>query len=197
MVSFDFSWSLTPAALSCPALAHPPLSAIALVKVTDHHLELTLIHDSLAFALNDTSLAIGDEAMYAILHGPDDDLAAAYEDGRERFARQLQLTADRNQPLSKLTDFPTLEKARQWQVDNPRERLPIKLDFVLSADLPPGTRTVTFTFPTILSEIVLSNKNRPGQRTLAQLPPQARRNLPTHRRHHGHRQPEARRIATL
>src|SRR5437016_3082184 len=41
------------------AAAHPPLSAIAFVKVEPGgRMTVTLVHDSLAFALNDTSMAI-------------------------------------------------------------------------------------------------------------------------------------------
>src|SRR5215831_147857 len=94
------------------AEAHPPMATVALVKVEQGgHVTLALSHDSLAFALGDTSVAIGDEAMYAVLHGPDVDLAAAYQDGRERFSRQLQVFVD-GAPLSlQLVDSPTLEKA--------------------------------------------------------------------------------------
>src|SRR5947209_5020099 len=78
-----------------PAAAHPPLSAIAFINLDQRgHLTLSLPHDSLAFALDDTSLAIGDEAMYALLRGPQDDLAAAFQDGRERLQRQLRIEAD-------------------------------------------------------------------------------------------------------
>jgi hypothetical protein len=144
------------------AEAHPPLSTIASVKVEQGgHLTLTLSHDSLAFALGDTSQAIGDEAMYALLHGPDVDLAAAYQDGRERFSRQLQISADGSPLAFQLVDSPTLEKARQWQVENVRERLPLKLEFVASAELPTGTRSVVLTFPLILDQVVMSVE-RPG-----------------------------------
>src|SRR5882724_1936912 len=119
-------------AMTQMAAAHPPLAAIAFVKVEPGgHITLTLVHDSLAFALNDTSQAIGDEAMYALLHGPDDDLVASFQDGRERLGRQLQITVD-GRPLSfQVSDSPTVEGARRWQVENVSERLPVKLEFIV------------------------------------------------------------------
>jgi hypothetical protein len=148
------------------AAAHPPMAAVAYVKLEPGgRMTVTVVHDSLAFALNDTSLAIGDEAMYAILHGPDDDLAAAFQDGRERFQSQLAIAADGAALPFTLAQSPTLEKARQWQLDNPAERLPVRIDFVITADLPAQTRAVRFTFPKILDQVVLS-VDRPGREPL-------------------------------
>jgi hypothetical protein len=144
------------------AEAHPPMATVALVKV-EHggRVTLTLSHDSLAFALGDTSVAIGDEAMYGLLHGPDGDLAAAYQDGRERFSRQLQMFVDGGSLALQLVDSPTLEKARQWQLENVSERLPLKLEFVVSAELPAGAHSMAITFPQILDQVVMSVE-RPG-----------------------------------
>jgi hypothetical protein len=152
--------------LPCAAIAHPPLAAIAFVKVEPGgRLTLTLVHDSLAFALNDTSQAIGDEAMYTLLRGPDEDLAAAFADGRGRIRNQVRFAADGQALAFEIKASPAVEQARRWQVDNPGQRLPLKLEFVLAADLPAGARTVTFVFPAVLDQLVLSI-DRPGLETL-------------------------------
>ena len=68
--------------------------------------------------------------MYALLDAPDDELAAALLDGRERFQSAFLLTAD-SQPLSfTLTQSPEVASVRQWLRENHARQLPCKLDFV-------------------------------------------------------------------
>jgi hydrogenase/urease accessory protein HupE len=135
---------------------------VAQVKVEqDGRLSLTLTHDALAFALGDTPAAVGDEPMYALLHGPDVDLSAAFEDGRERLASRMLITGD-GQPISfQLREFPTLDKARTWQKEFPAERLPMKLEFVAAGVLSSGTKTLVLNFPEALGDVILSIE-RPG-----------------------------------
>src|SRR5206468_3160605 len=81
--------------MTATARGHPPVATAALVKVGDDgQVLITVIHDSLAFALNDTSARIGDREMYALLNGPEQDLAAAFADARQRFASGFHLSAD-------------------------------------------------------------------------------------------------------
>src|SRR4051794_4629971 len=79
---------------AAPALAHPILNASAILTVSrDGRVELTVRHDALAFALNDTRERISDEQMIALMRGPPSDLERALEDGQQRFASGFELRA--------------------------------------------------------------------------------------------------------
>ena len=142
--------------------AHPTLSSVALVKVTtDGRVRVTLIHDALAYALNDTSARISDPEMYALLAGPENELAAALKDGRERMESGFRLTADGTAVAFQVVEAPSVEAVKKWKAENPERRLPVKLDFVIEAALPPGAAEVTVKFPAILADVLLS-VDRPG-----------------------------------
>src|SRR5580765_2855805 len=82
-------------ALVMPVRAHPAVSTVAVVRVdSERHISVTLTHDALAYALNDTSARITDAQMYELLDAPDQDLGAALADGRERFTSAFGLFAD-------------------------------------------------------------------------------------------------------
>src|SRR5262245_33936118 len=77
------------------AAAHPTLTTAAVVTVrADGRVTVSVRHDVLAFALNDTSANVSDAAMYELLNGPDQGLADALEEARRRFARLFVLAAD-------------------------------------------------------------------------------------------------------
>ena len=144
------------------AWAHPAVSAVAIVKIEPGGaLRITLIHDALAFALNDTSARIGDPEMLALLDGPETELAAAFEDGRERMQSGFRLKAD-GVPLSREVILsPNLEAARAWKLEHPERQLPCKLDFVIQAEISRGAKTLTLRFPEVLADVILS-VDRPG-----------------------------------
>ena len=136
--------------------AHPPVATVALVDIDkDGAVVIHVVHDALAFALNDTSLRIGDREMYALLEGPEEDLAAAFADGRERFIAGFHLTsAEREVPLTSL-EAPDLASLHQWKVEHSGRTLPCKLEFVVRAQVPAGATGISFQFPEIMSDILL------------------------------------------
>src|SRR5207253_1959525 len=95
--------------------------------------EITLTHDALAFALNDTSARVSDPQMYELLDAPEADLAASLQDGKERFASGFRLIADGSELAFEITQWPSLEAVRRWKTENPNRQLPCKLDFVVRA----------------------------------------------------------------
>lgn len=153
--------SLVSRQASAFASAHPPLPTVGLVKVTAPQsiqpptVTVTIIHDALAFALNDTSKAVGDQAMHALLNAPDDELRAAFDDGLARMKVGLRLEADGKTLPFEVTDAPSVTSVKQWLADHPDRRLPCKLDFVVRATLPPGTKAITCRFPEILSDVLV------------------------------------------
>jgi hydrogenase/urease accessory protein HupE len=142
--------------------AHPTLSSIALVKVApDGTVQVRLIHDALAYALNDTSARISDPEMYALLAGPENELAAALQDGKERLQSGMQLMVD-GKPLSlEIVEAPTVEAVRRWKIENPSRQLPMKMEFVARATLPRGAAEMTLKFPAVLADVLIS-VDRPG-----------------------------------
>jgi len=142
--------------------AHPVVSTVGLVKVTsDGHVQVTIIHDALAFALNDTSARIGDPPMLALVYGPEEDLAAAFADGRERLGSGMRIWVDGKQTEFQVVQAPDLAAARQWKIEHPTRQLPCKMDYVISAELPKGAAKMVLRFPAVLSDVILS-VDRPG-----------------------------------
>ncbi len=156
------------AALLCIALcagvawAHPTLPTVALVKVTeDGRVRITLVHDALAYALNDTSARVSDSDMRALLSGPESELADAFKDARERLEGGFQLSADGAAVAFEIVDEPRVDAVRLWKEQNPGQPLPLKMEFGISAVLPRGAAAMTLRFPAVLSEVLLS-VDRPG-----------------------------------
>lgn len=144
------------------AAAHPALPTVALVKITpDRRITITLIHDTLAYALNDTSARIADADMLALLRGPEQDLIDALSDARERLVAGFELAADDRRIAPHLTQAPDIDAVRRWKLAFPSLPLPLKLEFVLTASLPPAASQITLRFPAVLSDVLLS-VDRPG-----------------------------------
>src|SRR5262245_14707119 len=99
-----------------PARAHPPVPTVAAVTISaDGTVVVTLVHDALAFALNDTSARIIDQQMYELLDGPEADLVAAFADGRARFPIGFRLLADGVRVPVEIVEAPGVEGVRRWQ----------------------------------------------------------------------------------
>jgi hydrogenase/urease accessory protein HupE len=140
-----------------PAAAHPAVAAVALIQVRDGgEVTIVLLHDSLSYALNDTPVHITDQQMYALLDGPGEDLAAAFEDGKERFEGALHLSADGRPLAFQLVSSPSIAGVHDWLKDNPSRVLPCKQQFVVKATLAPNTRMLRVQFPQIMGQIILN-----------------------------------------
>lgn len=150
------------AAIASAAAAHPPVATSALVKIdADGRITVTVRHDALAFALNDTSLNITDAPMYELLAGPDEAMTEAFDAGRDRFADLFRLLADDARIQVQVVESPTTAAVRAWQKDRPDRRLPVKLDFVARATLPAPARRIAVRFPDILGDVIVTF-DRPG-----------------------------------
>lgn len=142
--------------------AHPALPTVAILKVTpDARISVTLVHDALAYALNDTSVRVADPDMLALLNGPEQDLADAFADAGERIVGGFELEADGRRVVVHVAAAPSVEAARAWKRDFPSMPLPLKLEFVLTASLGPQASLCTVRFPAVLSDVLLS-VDRPG-----------------------------------
>src|SRR4030095_336790 len=102
--------------------------------------------------LNDTSLRIGDQEMYALLEGPEQELAAAFADGRERFIAGFHLTAAERDVPFEILQAPDLASMHQWKAEHSGRTLPCKLEFVIRAHVPTGATGISLQFPDILSD---------------------------------------------
>lgn len=159
--------SLRPAALVAailcallPSLAHarhPAVNAAALVQVDrSGAVTISLRHDALAYALNETPGLITDQAMFALLNGPRQDRVDIFAEGRERMAAALQLKADGRPIPITITRAPTAEDVDAWKRENPAGILPVKLEFIAQASFPLAAADFTITFPEVLGDVVLS-----------------------------------------
>lgn len=149
-------------ALGPSALAHPSFSATALIKVSPGgDLTLTLRHDALAFALDDLPSRIADRPMLEFLQAPEATQQEAFTQGRDRFATLTTLTADGTRVDLILVEAPTVAGLKAWRAGHTDRALPVKLDFVAHATLPPETRALTIEFPAVLGDCLLTI-DRPG-----------------------------------
>lgn len=135
---------------------HPPVPTVATVAIdADRIVTITILHDALAYALNDTSKRIGDPLMYALLNGPPQHITAACDDARQRFAISTKLFADGSAIPVQVTQSPTLDSINEWKADHPDLRLPCKMDATLRARLPDHAHAFTVRFSEILSDVVV------------------------------------------
>lgn len=152
--------------LACRAPAHPTLATMAFVEVSRDErggvVEVRVLHDVLAYALNDTSAAVLDWQMYELLEGPPEALGAALLDARERFEGAFWVMVDGQRVECELVECPTLDSVDQWRAENPQLRLPMAMHFVLRARLPDGAGELAVRGPHVLDEVLLVVR-RPGE----------------------------------
>ena len=145
------------AAVAC---AHPALGTVVSVRVVQTPdgdvVEVVVTHDALAYALNDTSTRVTDAQMRALVTGPREELAAALQDGRERFAAGFEISADGTRLALELVRTPTLESMDQWRLDSPTMTLPCKMDFIAHAALARGVRSIRVRAPEVFDQTILS-----------------------------------------
>lgn len=149
--------------LASRAAGHPTFSTSAVIKISpDGSVSISVRHDALAFALNDTSSNVSDAPMYELLNGSDQTMTGAFAEARNRFSRLFMLTADGKRVETRIVSFPTVEAVRTWQRDFPDRRLPVKMDIDAAAQLPLNSRGLSFRFPEVLGEIIVTI-DRPGR----------------------------------
>lgn len=142
------------------ARAHPALGTVVSVHVVQTPngpmIEAVVLHDALAYALNDTSTRVSDPQMRGLLEGPREELAAALQDGRERFASGFWIEVDGERLAIELVVTPTVEHVDQWRLDSPAMPLPCKGEFVARARLPRDARGIRVRAPEVFDQIILS-----------------------------------------
>lgn len=149
------------------AWAHPPVATSAVVRIrSSGQVEISLNHDVLAFALNDTSQNIPDGPMLELLNGPEEELAAALRDAAERFETLCVLTSDGARVPVKVTVYPGVKDLREHQARRPGYPLPIKQDLFADASVPSTARGIAIRFPEMLGIVVLT-VSRPGMEPVA------------------------------
>jgi hypothetical protein len=166
-------WTLLAAGVLAPAAAaHPGHQSGAVLTVApDGRVIVRVSVDALAFALNDRSRDVPDEAMRGLLEGPEADLRAALEESHARFVRLTELEVGGEPVALAVVSAPTLETVRAAPAGSDgRPRLPVHGEFVAEGRLPPGARSLTLRLPEIAGDVVLTVE-RPGQEpTAAPLP---------------------------
>ncbi|MFI4917858.1 MAG: hypothetical protein ACIAS6_15295, partial [Phycisphaerales bacterium JB060] len=160
------AWCMLVVLLAARAIAHPTLATMAIIDVTRDDaggvVEVRVLHDVLAYALNDTSAAVLDYQMYELLEAPRETLEAALTDARERFEGGFWVLADGQRVACELVRGPTIESVDAWREENPTLRLPMAMEFVLRARLPRGAGELAVRGPHVLDEVLVVVR-RPGE----------------------------------
>ena len=142
--------------------AHPAYLTDARVTIaSDGELRLSMRFDTLAFALNDTSARIGNAPMEALLDGPREELEARLTEARDRFVHGLSVSTDHGPWAVKQVDFPMAAAVLSWR-DTNRPVLPVLGEVRLEGKLPFGATSVSFRFPAVLDQVILTVE-RPGE----------------------------------
>lgn len=166
LLSLLFVTLLVPPLRAAAAPMHPAVSALVLIKASPGgRVSITVRHDALAFALNETPARISDEAMSDLLKAPPSDLQAALDDARARMGRGVLLAADAAPVPALVTEAPTAADVIAWKNSSPAPRLPVYMETVLTASLPQGAGRLSIRLPDVLGDIVVAI-DRPGQETL-------------------------------
>lgn len=145
--------------LACPTLAHPTLRTMVFIEVSRDEaggvVEVRVLHDVLAYALNDTSATVLDWQMYELLEASPEAFASALQDSRERFEGGFWVLADGERLDFELVECPTPESVDQWRLENPQLRLPIAMYFTLRARLPQDATELAVRGPYVMDEMML------------------------------------------
>lgn len=164
-----FLWILiiVMAPVALRAAPHPLLAASAVATITrDATVEIVVRCDSLAFALGSPPATINDEHMLQILDGPRAELERVYAEAKARFSAEFQISSGGAVlPVRELL-APTAEQAIAYKQANLRAPLPVKLEFIVRADLPRDSKSLTLKFPELLGDVILTVQ-APGDEPLA------------------------------
>jgi hypothetical protein len=140
-----------------PALAHPALFTSAHVYIQrDGRYQLFTSFDLLAFALQKTSLEIGDPPMNALLDGPPATLARKIAEARTNFTYNLKLQTDQGDAVISNLTFPTLKEVNEWKAPEGKPRLPVVASVEVDGRLPDDASQIRFQFPVFLGTVILT-----------------------------------------
>jgi len=142
--------------------AHPAVFTSAQIYIQpDGRCQLFTRFDLLAFALQKTSLEIGDPAMNELLDGPPDTLAKKIDDARANFIGNLKLQTDHGAGSISHLKFPTIKEVDEWKASEEKPRLPVVASVEADGRLPENASQVRFQFPVSLGPVILT-VNLPG-----------------------------------
>ena len=140
-----------------PAMAHPALFTSAHVYIQpDGRYQLFTSFDLLAFALQKTSLEIGDPPMNALLDGPPETLAGKIDEARTNFTSNLKLLTDQGDGVTSNLKFPTLKEVTEWKSPEGKPRLPVVASVEVDGRLPDDASQIRFQFPASLGTVILT-----------------------------------------
>ena len=151
------------------SVAHAHQAYLTVAQATiepDGGFHLVMQFDTLAFALNDTSARIGNPPMEALLAGQRPALEAALAEAKGRFAHGLTVTTDRGVATLRSIDFPGAAEVSAWK-ESATPVLPVVLPVRVVGQLPPGATSVTFRFPAIFDQVILTLE-RPGEEPVSE-----------------------------
>lgn len=158
-------------------LAHPPVATTAVSTVQpsagDAGARLTIVihHDALAFMLNDTSRAISDSAMDALLDDPNDaELERLARDASARFGTLTVVEVGGQRVPVSVDRAPSAADIRSWAVTR-TPRLPVKMDVSLAADLPFDATRFSIVLPEVLGPVVFTYDAGRGEPEMRLLTP--------------------------
>lgn len=132
--------------------AHPANVPSCLAKVKpDGTLTMRIRFDAIAFATGASPKEADDEAMTALIDGPENVLRETLADAAGRFRRGMMIG---NGGEIESLEFPTVMAVRRFLAGDPNPRLPVMLEAIVRARLPKGTRTVAFRYPDTFGVVI-------------------------------------------
>lgn len=140
---------------ACLAGAHPANVAASLAKVKpDGTYSVRIRFDLLALATGATPSDADDEAMNALLDGPDANLKSALADAESRFRSGFAILGAGTPSAPDAIPFPTVDEIRRYLKDDPRPRLPYMASVNVTGKLPKGTRSLSLRYPALLGSVI-------------------------------------------
>lgn len=140
------------AVLTTAAFAHPANVPYSLAKVApDGTFSIRIRFDALAFATGASPKDADDDAMNALLDGPETALRDALANAAGQFRRGFVIG---NGGQIDHLDFPTVAAVRRFLAADPDPRLPVMLEASLRGRLPKGARTISFRYPATFGTVI-------------------------------------------
>lgn len=88
------------------------------------------------------------------------ELERVYAEAKARFSAEFQISSGGGAARARELLAPTAEQAIAYKQANLRAPLPVKLEFIVRADLPRDSKSLTLKFPELLGDVILTVQAR-------------------------------------
>jgi hypothetical protein len=139
------------------------MTSAAATVASDGRVSVVVTLDVLSYTLNDTSERTGDDAMDALLDGPEAALRDALSSAQARLLRGTQLAGG---GAVDSVRFPTVDDISAYLKTNPEPRLPVVMAATIEGHLPSSAANFSVRLPEVFGTVVMTVE-RPGDEAAA------------------------------